>query len=153
MVLWSHPVNRPSALIKLSLKPRFSDGPPIHSASFCCFIVGREVAHRSLQITHIQKNTPHQGLIVKRNRELVLYLDKDLGFTSVCICQNLVSVHLKFVRFIVYDFHTKANSNCKRIKIFMLKYLGENFTEVRNSFCNASTNKVGWWMHKGMKRW
>ena len=76
----------------------------------------------------------------------MLYPDKDLGYTSVCISQNLVSIHLKSMHFIVHDCYRKRNMNFKQIRIFMLKYLGENCTEVCNSLCNASTNKWadGW---------
>lgn len=50
----------------------------------------------------------------RETRESVLYLDKDLGYTNVCICQNLVSLHLKFVHFIVCDLYLTRNIDSKQ---------------------------------------
>ena len=69
----------------------------------------------------------------------MLYVDEELGYTNVCICQNLISVHLKSVHFIVHDYYHQINMNFKQIRIFMLKYLGKKCTEL----CNALTEKKG----------
>lgn len=138
---------RTSVLTQLFLQYQFSHGLPTLSASSCCFTVGREVAHGSLQVTCIQKHNPCQKLW-RKMKKLVLYLDKDLGYTSECICQNLVSVHLKSVHCTVHNFYVKRNMNFKQIRTFMLKYLGENHTEV----CN-SVKKMCWWLNKAMNRW
>ena len=39
----------------------------------------------------------------------MLYVDEELGCTNVCIFQNLVSVHLKFVHFILHDYYHQIN--------------------------------------------
>lgn len=44
----------------------------------------------------------------------MLYLDKDLDYTNVCICKNLVSVPFKFVHFIVCDFYLKSSITGKQ---------------------------------------
>lgn len=42
----------------------------------------------------------------------VLYFDRGLCYTGVCICQNSVHVHLRFVHFVMYKFYFKVK-HCK----------------------------------------
>ena len=46
----------------------------------------------------------------------VLYLDRGLGYTGVCICQNSINVHLRCVHFLVCKFYFKRKKKPKILK-------------------------------------
>lgn len=81
-------------------------------------------------------------MTVKGNKAICAVPYQGLGLHSGCICQKLISIHLKFVHFVVYlivcDFHLRININYKQISIFTLKLLVEICRKICDSLCNAS---------------